>query len=146
LNNQLFYISMTPTPAKTERYLEAVGRRKTAIARVRLYPAAKTTYTLNDRTLDSYFPTTFLRHVATEAFATAKVTETFKVSVKLSGGGIEGQAEAVRLGIARALLVLNPSLRAVLKKAGFLMRDPRAKERRKFGLKKARKAPQWSKR
>jgi small subunit ribosomal protein S9 len=132
---------------KTEKYIEAVGRRKTATARVRLTPASKMSYEINGKTVEAYFPTKELQATATEAFSEAKLTETkFKVTVLAKGGGIGGQAEAVRHGMARALTEYDKELRGKLKKAGLLKRDPRAKERRKFGLKKARKSPQWSKR
>ena len=130
---------------KKERYIEAVGRRKTAIARVRLTPAAKTSFKINERDLASYFPTEELRKVVEEAINKAK-SGSFNVSVHTKGGGIHSQAEAVRHGIARALVKSDENSKTKLKTAGFLKRDPRAKERRKFGLKKARKAPQWSKR
>lgn len=132
--------------AEDKKYTETVGRRKTSVARVRLFEAAKTTYTINDRELADYFPTAELQRKATEAFATSKGTGKFKVSAVIKGGGINSQAEALRHGIARALIETDKELRGKLKSAGFLKRDPRAKERRKFGLKKARKAPQWSKR
>lgn len=127
-----------------ERYLEAVGRRKTAIARVRITPASKTTFTINEQEFEKYFPTAELRRTITSVFA--DTTQNFNVTAKMIGGGIAGQAEALRHGIARALLVHDINLRGKLKVKGFLKRDPRAKERRKFGLKKARKSPQWSKR
>jgi len=126
--------------------MAAVGRRKTAIATVRLYEAAKTSYTVNDRDFVSYFPTETLRSIASAPLAKSEPPLKFRVSVKLHGGGISAQAEAMRHAISRALLLHDITLRGVLKKAGFLKRDARAKERRKFGLKKARKAPQWSKR
>jgi len=132
------------------RYIEAVGRRKNAIARVRLTPAAKTSFLINDsRDLDSYFPTAEQQKIVTGAFSTARDGANvlhFTVTAHVNGGGMNGQAVAVRHGIARALIDLDKELRPKLKKAGYLKRDPRAKERRKFGLKKARKAPQWSKR
>lgn len=130
----------------TERYIETVGRRKTSIARVRMSPATKTSYTLNDKTLDDYFKTTELQRVATEALTTSKIAAKFSITAVVKGGGIHSQAEAFRHGLARALDKYDKELHTTLKKAGFLKRDPRAKERRKFGLKKARKAPQWSKR
>lgn len=131
----------------TDRYIEAVGRRKTATARVRITPAPKMSFEINGKTIETYFPTKELQTVATEAFTEAKLTETkFKVTVVAKGGGIAGQADAVRHGMARALIEYDKELRGKLKKVGFLKRDPRAKERRKFGLKKARKSPQWSKR
>jgi small subunit ribosomal protein S9 len=130
-----------------ERYIESIGRRKTSSARVRIIPASKMSYDINGKTFDEYFPTKELRMTAIESFKESKMTETkFKVTVVAKGGGISGQADAVRHGIARALIEYDISLRGILKKAGLLKRDPRAKERRKFGLKKARKSPQWSKR
>ncbi len=136
---------MTPTKSTT-KYFEAVGRRKTAIARVRLFPAAKAGFEINGKTLEQYFPVESMQVTVTEAITNAKAAEKFHITAKLVGGGISGQSEALRHGIARALLVYDIELRGKLKKLGFLKRDPRAKERRKFGLKKARKSPQWSKR
>jgi small subunit ribosomal protein S9 len=131
--------------AKKE-YIETIGRRKTSGARVRMTEAAKNSITINDKDVNEYFKTDTLRKIATEALATSKTPGKFKITVKVVGGGTNSQAEAVRLGISRALIVDDKLLRGTLKKVGFLKRDPRAKERRKFGLKKARKAPQWSKR
>jgi small subunit ribosomal protein S9 len=128
------------------KYLEAVGRRKTASARVRLYTSSKAGFTVNDRDVKNYFPTEELQRTVNDPFVKTKITEKYEVSVKVSGGGIHSQAEAVRLGISRALIANDDELRGKLKALGFLKRDPRAKERRKFGLKKARKSPQWSKR
>ncbi|MDE2172832.1 MAG: 30S ribosomal protein S9 [Patescibacteria group bacterium] len=136
---------MTPTTAKT-KYYEAVGRRKTAIARVRLFPGSKSAYEINGKTLEAYFPVKEMQRAATEAINNGKAAEKFHVSAKIVGGGINAQSEAMRHGIARALIVYDVQLRGGLKKLGYLKRDPRAKERRKFGLKKARKSPQWSKR
>lgn len=131
----------------SERYIEAIGRRKTASARVRITPSTKMSYDINGKTVEEYFPTTELRSTAVESIKESKLSETkFKITVVAKGGGISGQADAMRLGIARALIVYDKELRGKLKKAGLLKRDPRAKERRKFGLKKARKSPQWSKR
>jgi small subunit ribosomal protein S9 len=130
----------------TEKYFESTGRRKTSVARVRLFAASKQSIVINDKDLATYFPTKELARVATEAFETSKTSNKFKVTAVIKGGGISSQAQALRHAIARALTVSERDLRAPLKKAGFLKRDPRAKERRKFGLKKARKAPQWSKR
>jgi small subunit ribosomal protein S9 len=133
--------------ATTEkRYIETIGRRKTATARVRITPAAKQTYVINDKELVVYFPTQELQKIVTDAFATSEHKGHFSVSVKVMGSGIHSQAEAVRHGISRGLVKENEELKTKLKQAGFLKRDPRSKERRKFGLKKARKAPQWSKR
>lgn len=137
---------MPATKEKTaDRYTEAVGRRKTASARVRITPSSKNTFKINDRDLASYFPTEELRKIVEEAGNKVKIGN-FDISIHTKGGGIHSQAEAVRHGIARALVKYDESLKDTIKGAGFLKRDPRAKERRKFGLKKARKAPQWSKR
>lgn len=133
------------TTAKKE-YIETIGRRKTASARVRLTIAPKTEVSVNNRDLVTYFPTEELRGIVKDAFAISETDAKFKVTVKIGGGGIHSQAEAVRLGIARALVIHDEELRKKLKKAGFLKRDPRAKERKKFGLRKARRAPQWAKR
>ncbi|MBI2474257.1 MAG: 30S ribosomal protein S9 [Candidatus Taylorbacteria bacterium] len=136
---------MPPKPA-TKQYLRAIGRRKTATASVRLYPATKMSFSLNGKTLEQYFGTANLRRIAEDAFKTSKVEGFYNITAMINGGGIVAQAEALRHGISRALLLQDADLRKKLKKAGFLKRDPRMKERRKFGLKKARKAPQWSKR
>ncbi|MDO8742493.1 MAG: 30S ribosomal protein S9 [bacterium] len=131
--------------AKTEeRYIETVGRRKTSVARVRITPAAKTSVVVNESEFEKYFPTQELQKTVLSVFVDTE--DKFAVTAKLSGGGISSQADALRHGLARALIVHQPDLRTKLKVKGFLKRDPRAKERRKFGLKKARKAPQWSKR
>ncbi|MEX2010288.1 MAG: 30S ribosomal protein S9 [Parcubacteria group bacterium] len=129
------------------RYTEAVGRRKTAVARVRLTKSAKLALTINEREFEVYFPTAELRKKVKSVFeGLEEGMDKFKITAKLRGGGIASQAEALRLGIARALIEIDSGLRTKLKQKGYLKRDPRAKERRKFGLKKARKAPQWSKR
>ena len=138
---------MVTTPAmKKGEYIEAVGRRKTAVARVRLFENKKETFTVNDKDHVDFFPIKTLQKIVEEALRNIDIDKTFFVSVKVRGGGQTSQAEAIRLGISRALVKLQPALRTKLKKAGFLKRDPRVKERKKFGLKKARKAPQWSKR
>ncbi len=134
------------TPTKSTKYFEAVGRRKTAIARVRLFPNAKSGFEINGKSLEAYFPVKEMQANATDPFTNGKAAEKFHVTAKLTGGGISAQSEALRHGISRALLVYDIELRGKLKKLGYLKRDPRAKERRKFGLKKARKSPQWSKR
>lgn len=126
------------------KYIETVGRRKTASARVRLTPDAKQSITVNGKEVDAYFPTPEHQHMVRAPLGMAG--ETFAVTVVVNGGGIAAQAEAVRHGIARAIEAKDAEKRTELKKAGFLKRDPRAKERRKPGLKKARKSPQWSKR
>lgn len=134
------------TDAKNTKYIEVVGRRKTAAARVRIAPGAKASILVNERDVASYFKTPEQRRVALEALTKSKLSAKFKITVRVLGGGLSAQAEALRHGIARALVLHDAELRKKLKKAGFLKRDPRAKERRKFGLKKARKSPQWSKR
>ena len=131
--------------ATATRYIEAVGRRKTATARVRITPTSKDAgYVVNGKALADHFQLESLQKIATAAFA--DLTQAFDVSVKVMGGGINAQAESVRHGISRALLTVNPEFRAPLKAAGFLTRDPRMKERKKYGLKAARRAPQFSKR
>jgi small subunit ribosomal protein S9 len=130
----------------TERYIEAIGRRKTSTARVRMTPAKKTAITVNGKSIDEYFPTETLRTYVREPLALTEGEQTFTISAQVSGGGIASQSQAVRHGVARALLKIQESLRTPLKTAGLLTRDSRMKERRKFGLKKARRASQWSKR
>lgn len=129
---------------KKERYIEAVGRRKTSVARVRITPASKVSVSINNKEFEKYFPTSALRKTVLSVFNDTEAK--FLVTAKLNGGGISSQAEALRHGLGRALVSFDPNLRTRLKVKGFLKRDPRAKERRKFGLKKARKAPKWSKR
>jgi small subunit ribosomal protein S9 len=135
-----------PTTTTKDRYIETVGRRKTASARVRITPAAKSSFIVNEKELVAFFPTKELQAVAAESLTLSKMSQQFIVTVLVKGGGANGQAEAIRHGLARAIIIHDIQLRGKLKKAGFLKRDPRAKERRKFGLKKARKAPQWAKR
>ena len=121
------------------------GRRKEAVARVRLVPGTGS-FELNGRSLEDYFPTRAHRMVVASPLRTVGREKELNVIARIEGGGVSGQAGALRLGIARALIELDPELRPVLKKEGFLSRDQREKERRKYGLKKARKAPQYSKR
>ncbi len=129
------------------KYIEAVGRRKTSIARVRATPSTKSSFTINDgKSIEDYFKSEGQRIIVLQSLKLADVPGHFAITVKVSGGGVNSQAEAIRHAIARILIKGTPELRKVLKKEGYLKRDPRAKERRKFGLKKARKAPQWSKR
>ena len=134
------------TKKTTKKYLETVGRRKTATARVRLTEADKTTYVVNGSKLSEYFSTNELQGIIKDSIKESKVETKFLVSGLIKGGEINAQAEAFRHGISRALLLFNEELKKPLKKAGFLKRDPRMKERKKFGLKKARKSPQWNKR
>ena len=130
---------------RPERYFEAVGRRKTATARVRLFTRTGD-FTVNERLYADYFPTLDLQKISEDALKKMKLFGRFKVSVHVSGGGLHAQAEAVRHGLSRCLIKFNPDFRKRLKRARFLIRDPRMKERKKFGLKKARRAPQWAKR
>lgn len=127
-------------------YYEAVGRRKTSVARVRLFTKGTSGITVNDKKMEEYFVLPKLRFIAEDPLRKMKLMSKFKITAKISGGGISSQAGALSLGIARSLIKFNPDFRKRLKKAGFLTRDPRMKERRKFGLKKARKAAQWRKR
>ena len=127
-------------------YYEAVGRRKAATARVRLYPGGDGSIVVNDRPLSEHFVQELKVLHLMEPFRVTATENRFNVSVKVQGGGITGQAGAVRLGIARALLKVDPELRPILRKGGFLSRDAREKERKKPGLKRARKAPQYTKR
>lgn len=130
--------------AKDTRYTEAVGRRKTATARVRITEAKTSSMLVNGKMADEYFP---LDVMVKMAFSPLKLLgATYAVSAHVRGGGLKAQAEAVRLGISRAMIEVVPEQRKDLKIRGFLKRDPRAKERKKFGLKGARRAPQWSKR
>lgn len=138
---------MVKSTTKKEQYYEAVGRRKTATARVRITEAKTNTFVINhDKEMEKVFPTSELQAVVKEAIKESGVGLKFNVSAVVNGGGISSQAGAVRHGISRALVKFNEETRNKLKKAGFLKRDPRMKERKKPGLKKARKAPQWSKR
>lgn len=127
-------------------YIEAVGRRKNAVARVRIFSASKNSYEINERDIEDYFPVNELRRNIRGVFETVDISDKFKVTVHVKGGGISAQSDAVSLGIARALEKFDPELRGTLKKEGLLKRDARVKERKKPGLKKARKASQWSKR
>ena len=128
-----------------ERPIQTVGRRKEAVVRVRLVPGTGK-FTLNGRSLEGYFPNKVHQQLIKAPLVTVDRVENFDIYAHLHGGGPSGQAGALRLGIARALIVASPDDRPALKKAGFLTRDPRATERKKYGLKKARKAPQYSKR
>jgi small subunit ribosomal protein S9 len=129
----------------SDRAIQTVGRRKRAIARVRLV-AGTGKYVVNGKTLEDYFPSKVHQQTVAEPFVTVEAGDNFDVLVNIKGGGATGQAGALRLGIARALLEVDPNMRPALKAAGFLTRDAREKESKKYGLKKARKAPQYSKR
>jgi small subunit ribosomal protein S9 len=126
-------------------YYAAVGRRKSSVARVRL-SVGKGTITVNGKTLEQYFPGAVWQSKVTSPLALVGQLKVLDVSILANGGGVTGQAEASRHGISRALEKVDPTFRSTLKKAGFLTRDPREKERKKYGLKRARRAPQFSKR
>lgn len=136
----------------SRRYFEGIGRRKRSVARVRIFTtnpkdsAQVGNFTVNGKNLKEYFRELFTSEVAMESLNKLKASDHFKISAQVSGGGMNAQAEAVRLGAARALVKFDANFRKKLKKASLLRRDPREKERRKYGLKKARRAPQFSKR
>ncbi|MFA6447450.1 MAG: 30S ribosomal protein S9 [Patescibacteria group bacterium] len=132
--------------AKGGSFIATVGRRKTSTARVRLIKNGKGLITVNGKEYDKYFTTYDLRAQVINPMKAVGQDEAVDISAKVVGGGMRGQSEAVRHGIARALIVLNPTFRKTLKKLGYLSRDPREKERKKFGKKSARRSPQWSKR
>ena len=129
-----------------KKYLEATGRRKTASARVRLFSEGEKTFVVNGKSLENYFLSSELQEIVKAPLFIMDIIGKFGLTAIVKGGGSHSQAEAIRHGIARAIVAVNPEFRTRLKKAGFLIRDPRMKERKKFGLKRARKAPQWSKR
>ena len=126
-------------------FFYGTGRRKHSVARVRLYKG-NGAFTINDRSIDEYFGLETLKLIARQPLALTDTADKFDIVVNVAGGGVTGQAGAIRHGIARALLEFDAELRPELKKAGFLTRDPRMKERKKYGLKAARRAPQFSKR
>ena len=134
--------------AEKGKYFYAVGRRKTAVAKIKLYEAkgSQSTLVINERTPDEYFPVVRLSEVAKSPLALAGEGSKFEAVVKVFGGGVNAQAEAIRLGISRAMVVFDETLKKSLKDKQFLTRDSRKVERKKAGLKKARKSPQWAKR
>lgn len=135
------------TATTKNQYNEGIGRRKTASARVRLTPAKETSVVINDKKLEDYFKhESMIKEVLSVLNTKELGIGDYTVTVKVSGSGLSAQADAIKLGIARALLRESQDRRGILKKAGFLKRDPRAVERKKFGLRKARRRPQWSKR
>jgi|SRR3990167_3385346 len=144
----------TETKNGKEKYYETVGRRKESVARVRLYTKKSSDpvsedgalITVNNKNYTDYFSDVNLQHVVESPLRKLKSLNRFKATVLVRGGGISGQADAIKHGISRALELFDPNFRKKLKKSGFLTRDPRVKERRKYGLKKARKSPQWKKR
>ncbi|MEG1613540.1 MAG: 30S ribosomal protein S9 [Clostridia bacterium] len=136
----------TKKTAKKKIQYWGTGRRKKAIARVRLIPGGEGTITINKHDIAEYFPQDTLKVIVKQPLTLTATAEKYDIIVNVLGGGFTGQAGAIRHGIARALIVAEPELRGAVKKAGYLTRDPRTKERKKYGLKKARRAPQFSKR
>ena len=138
-----------PRIKKTEKemkYFEAVGRRKTAIARARIFLQGEKEIKVNNKSYKIYFPTIELQKIIESPFNKLNCQDKFGVNLLVKKGGIHAQAEAARLAIAKALCLLNPNFKKLLSKEGYLTRDSRMRERKKFGLKRARRAPQWSKR
>ncbi|MFA6039462.1 MAG: 30S ribosomal protein S9 [Candidatus Peribacteraceae bacterium] len=137
---------MTPESTKKRPFFWSVGKRKTAIARVRLYPEGSGEVKVNGRKMKEYFLTPFQMENALAPFAIVEKKNAYDVEAEIEGGGKSAQSDALRHGISRGLLLSNPDFRVELKRAGFLRRDARIKERKKPGLKRARRAPQWQKR
>ena len=137
---------MAKANVKKKLQFWGTGRRKKAIARVRLIPGGNGTIVINDRAFEDYFPQATLQYIVKQPITLLEVESKYDIIVNVIGGGYTGQAGAIRLGVARALLEAEENSRSALKAAGFLTRDPRSKERKKYGLKKARRAPQFSKR
>ncbi|MBE6934724.1 MAG: 30S ribosomal protein S9 [Ruminococcaceae bacterium] len=129
-----------------KKYFYGTGRRKSSVARVRVYENGTGSITINGRDINDYFGLDTLKLVVNQPLVTTEMVGKVDIVVTVAGGGVSGQAGAIRHGISRALILLNPELRPTLKAAGFLTRDPRMKERKKYGLKAARRAPQFSKR
>jgi len=134
-----------PKPKKAP-FIEAIGRRKTSVARVRLWTKGEKEFLVNNKLLKDYFPNFEIQKIAADSLDKMKSQDRFKIQALVKGGGFHSQAEAVRHGVARVLLKFNPDFKKRLKKSGYLTRDPRMRERKKFGLKRARRAPQWRKR
>ncbi len=132
--------------SKPDRYFEAIGRRKTAVARVRLFTRGEKQFLVNGKPYQEYFTLEHDRQTVTSSMRKMKCLDKFKVTVVVTGGGRNAQAEAVRHGTARVLVDFNANFKKRLRKVGYLTRDPRMRERKKFGLKRARKSPQWAKR
>ena len=139
-------VEVKPVAPKPTKYWQAVGRRKTAVARVRLFTRGEKLFLINDKPLNIYFPTLEFQQIARAALEKMKCLDKFRVLCKVKGGGLHAQAEAIRHGLARALVLFNPDFRKRLRRVGYLTRDSRMRERKKFGLKRARRAPQWQKR
>lgn len=139
-------VAQKKTVAKTANHIQKVGRRKRAVARVRLIRKGKGVVIVNEKPLEEYFKAVMYREIVTEPLPLVGLQGEADVTIKVAGGGLKAQAEAIRLGIARALVEHNEEWRSVLRKMGWLTRDSRIKERKKPGLKRARRAPQWAKR
>ncbi len=139
---------MTETTLKTgnRKFIYAIGRRKSAIARIRLYAKGAGTFVVNGKPLVNYFPTAILQQAAIRPLTVANMADQYDAVVDVIGGGPRGQSDAMKLAVARALVKSDAGYKITIKKAGLLTRDPRVKERKKFGLKRARRAPQWAKR
>ena len=133
-------------PQQQQQYFYGTGRRKRAIAKVRLYPDDGTAIIVNDKPMEEYFNWLPWQSTVREPFSTSGTVGRFRVQAQVSGGGVNAQAEAIRHGISRALVVFDPNLKANLRRAGFITRDARVKESKKYGLKRARRAPQYTKR
>jgi len=140
------FVTEKDIASKPDKYFEAVGRRKTAVARVRLFTRGEKEFLVNGMPYKDYFKTAKAQETAVASLVKMKCQDKFRVTVVVRGGGINAQAEAVRHGTARVLVDFNNNFKKRLRKVGFLTRDPRMRERKKFGLKRARKAPQWAKR
>ncbi len=137
--------TLHPHHPKSDKYYEGVGRRKTSIARVRVTPGKDKTV-VNGEDIKNYLQLPILTEKALEPLTALNINDKLGISVKVKGGGIHAQSEAIRHGLSRALILINPDYKKRLRTAGFLTRDPRMVERKKYGLKKARRAPQWQKR
>ncbi len=131
---------------KLKKYYQAIGRRKRAVARVRLFVRGEKAFLVNDKPYDIYFSNLRLQQITLASLGKMNSLDRFRILIKVKGGGIHSQAEAIRHAISRVLILLNPNFKKRLRKAGYLTRDPRERERKKFGLKRARRAPQWRKR
>lgn len=128
------------------KFIYAIGRRKSAIAKIRLYSKGAGTFMVNGKTLANYFPTAILQQAAIRPLTVANMADQYDAVVDVVGGGPRGQSDAMKLAVARALVKADTGYKITIKKAGLLTRDARVKERKKFGLKRARRAPQWAKR
>ena len=137
---------VTQAEPQQQQYFYGTGRRKRAIAKVRLYPDDGTAIIVNDKPMEEYFNWLPWQSTVREPFATSGTVGRFRVQAQVTGGGVNAQAEAIRHGISRALVVFDPNLKANLRRAGFITRDARVKESKKYGLKRARRAPQYTKR